>query len=156
MIVGSARSFFRKHSWIVEVEQLGRVGFAKASELSVEAAVISHWEGGSLIPTKVPGRLTFSDLTLERGATSDRALYDWFAEVVNVSAGMIGFPDPMYKRSLDLLQLDRDGLTVRRWSIYNAWPTKFVAGEWDATADEVVIESVVLTFDFFELSPLAG
>jgi phage tail-like protein len=154
-IIGTPRSFFRKHSFVLEVEGLGRVGFAKASELSVEAAKIEHWEGGSLIPTKVPGRLTFSDLTLERGATTDRALYDWFAEVVQLASG-IGLTDPAYKRSLDLVQLDRDGLTVRRWSIYNAWPTKFVAGDWDNAADEVLIESVTLTYDYFELSPLAG
>jgi hypothetical protein len=28
---------------------------------------------------------------------------------------------------------------------------KFVAGEWDNEADENVIESVTLTFDYFEL-----
>jgi hypothetical protein len=32
-----------------------------------------------------------------------------------------------------------------------AWPTKFVAGEWDNESDEYVIESVTLTYDFFEL-----
>jgi phage tail-like protein len=156
MILGQARSFFRKHSFVLEVEGLGRVGFAKASELSVEVAKVEHWEGGSVIPTKVPGRLTFSDLTLERGATTDRSLYDWLSEVVSISAGFIGLSDPAYKRSLDLVQLDRDGMTIRRWSIYNAWPTKFVAGDWDNTADEVLIESVTLTYDYFELSPLAS
>ncbi len=32
-----------------------------------------------------------------------------------------------------------------------AWPIKFVAGEWDNESDENVIESVTLTYDFFEL-----
>ncbi len=154
-IIGTPRSFFRKFAFVVEIEGLGRVGFAKASELSVEVAKVEHWEGGQLIPTKAPGRLTFSDLTLERGATTDRALYDWLTEVVQLAAG-IGLSDPIYKRSLDLVQLDRDGMTIRRWSIYNAWPTKFVAGDWDNAADEVLIESVTLTYDYFELSPLAS
>jgi hypothetical protein len=32
-----------------------------------------------------------------------------------------------------------------------AWPTKFVAGEWDNESDENVIEQVTLAYDFFEL-----
>ena len=154
-ILGNARSFFRRHSFVLEVQNLGRVGFSKCSELSVEISKIEHWEGGSVIPQKVPGRLTFSDITLERGATSDRGLYEWLSEVVQLTSGL-GLTDHAYKRSLDLVQLDRDSAVVRRWSIYNAWPTKFVAGDWDNTADEVLIEAVSLTYDYFELSPLAG
>lgn len=48
---------------------------------------------------KSPGRLTFSDVTLERGATQDR-----------------------------------DGVTLRRWSLSGAWPIKFVTCEWDTRA----------------------
>jgi hypothetical protein len=32
-----------------------------------------------------------------------------------------------------------------------AWPVQFGAGDWDNEADENVIESVTLTYDFFEL-----
>jgi phage tail sheath protein FI len=46
---------------------------------------------------------------------------------------------------------DRDGTTLRRWSLARAWPTKFVAGEWDNESDENVIEQVTLAYDFFEL-----
>ncbi|HVZ32410.1 MAG TPA: phage tail protein [Polyangiaceae bacterium] len=41
--------------------------------------------------------------------------------------------------------------TLRRWTLARAWPTKLVAGEWDNESDENVIESVALTYDFFEL-----
>ncbi len=42
-------------------------------------------------------------------------------------------------------------MTLRRWTLVRAWPVKFVAGEWDYESDENVIESVTLTYDFFEL-----
>ena len=54
-----------------------------------------------------------------------------------------------YKRNLDILQQDRDGLTCA--GRYRAWPVKFVGGEWDNESDENVIEQVTLTYDFFEL-----
>ena len=144
------RSFAKKHKFVVEVDDLGHSGFQKCSELSVECAAVLHWEGGSLIPNKSPGRLTFSDVTLERGATQDRDLFDWFQDVAITSSGL-GLTDPAYKRSVDIVQQDRDGTTLRRWSLSRAWPVKFVAGDWDNEADENVIEAVTLTYDFFTL-----
>ncbi len=149
-VIGRPRSFHHKAKFVAEVDGLGSASFAKASELSMEIANVQHWEGGRRIAYKAPGRVTFPDLTLERGATQDRDLYDWAVEVVNVAAG-IGFVDELYKRNIDLVQQDLDGHTLRRWSVFRAWPVKFVAGEWDNDSDEVVIESVTLTYDFFQL-----
>ncbi len=150
-ILGSPRRFHAKHRFLVEIDSgVAWAGFAKCSELSVEAAKVEYFEGGSLIPNKSPGRLTFSDVTLERGATQDHDLFDWFQDVAVTSSGL-GLVDPFYKRNLDIVQQDRDGTTLRRWSLAQAWPTKFVAGEWDNDSDENVIESVTLTYDYFEL-----
>jgi hypothetical protein len=46
---------------------------------------------------------------------------------------------------------DPDGTTLRRCSLSRAWPTNFVAGDWDNDSDENVIEQVTLAYDFFEL-----
>jgi phage tail-like protein len=149
-VIGTPRSFHKKFKFVVEIDGVAYAGFQKCSELSVEVAKIEHYEGGSLIADKSPGRLTFSDVTLDRGATQDRDLFDWLQDVAIVSSGL-GLVDPYYKRNLDIVQQDRDGTTLRRWSLARAWPTKFVAGDWDNGSDENLVESVTLTFDFFEL-----
>lgn len=149
-VIGNPRSFHKKFKFRVEIDGVGHAGFQKCSELAVEIANVEYFEGGSLIPNKSPGRMSFTDVTLERGATQDRDLFDWFQEVAITSSGF-GQADPNYKRNLDIVQLDRDGTTLRRWSLSRAWPVKFVAGEWDNESDENVIESVTLTYDFFEL-----
>jgi phage tail-like protein len=149
-IIGNPRSFHKKFKFVIEADDVKHAGFQKCSELSVEIANVQYYEGGSLIPNKSPGRMTFPDVTLERGATQDRDLFDWFQQVANLASGL-GLNDIDYKRNLDIVQQDRDGSTLRRWSITNAWPVKFVAGEWDNEADENVIESVTLSFDYFEL-----
>lgn len=160
MVLGDPRSFHDKFKFLVEIEGFVSAGFNKCSELSVEAAVVEHKEGGALIPNKSPGGLTFADLTLERGATLEVDMYLWFQQVGNAGAlgsvvlgqaAGVGLPDPLYKRTLDIVQQDRDGATLRRWRVFNAWPNKFVAGEWDNDADEKVIEMVTLSYDFFEL-----
>ncbi len=150
-IKGNPRTYFKKFAFVVEVDGVESAEFSKCSELSVEAAKVEHWEGGTLTPHKSPGRLTFSDVTLERGATKDKDLYNWFSDVAITASGM-GLVEPHYKRNIDIVQLDRDGTELRRWTLMNAWPTKFVAGDWDNTADEDMIESVTLTYDFFEMS----
>ena len=150
-VFGNPRSFHKKFAFLAEFDDVGHAGFNKCSELSVEIAKVEYFEGGSLIPNKSPGRLTFPDITLERGATQDQDLFDWFSDVAITSSGL-GLTDPNYKRNGDIVQQDRDGTTLRRWSIAQAWPIKFVAGEWDNDADENVIESLTLAYDYFEFN----
>ena len=148
-IIGKPRSFHKKFKYVVEIDSVASSAFQKCSELSAEVAKVEYFEGGALIPNKSPGRLTFADVTLERGATVDEDLFKWFQDVAMLASGL-GLVDPSYKRNLDIVQQDRDGTTLRRWTLSGAWPTKFVAGEWDNESDENVIESVTLTYDYFE------
>jgi phage tail-like protein len=150
-VIGTPRTFHKKFKFIVEIDGVASAGFQKCSELSVEVANVQYSEGGALIPNKSPGRLTFADVTLERGATEDQDLFDWFAQVADAAANA-GLNEPEFKRNLDIVQQDRDGSELRRWRLNNAWPVKFVAGDWDNEADENVIESVTLTYDFFEIA----
>jgi hypothetical protein len=39
---------------------------------------------------------------------------------------------------------------LRRWSLSRVSSVKFVAGERENESDEIIIESVTLTYDFFE------
>lgn len=149
-VLGTPRTFHTKFKFIIEVDGMTSAGFQTCSELSAEVGKIEYSEGGTLVPDKSPGRVTFADVTLERGACVDHELYDWFKQVVDAAAGT-GLLTPQYKRNLDIVQQDRDNTTLRRWRLSGAWPSKFVAGQWDNNADENVIESVTLTYDYFQL-----
>jgi phage tail-like protein len=160
IIKGGQRQLFPKHQFLVMVDNGWSAAFQKCSELSNELAKIEYWEGGSLIPWKVPGRMTVADLTLERGTSQSLKFYNWMLQTANVS-GLLnsgytrgsGDLTPNYMKDLKIFQLDRDGSmssAPRIWRIKNAWVQKFVAGDWDNTADEVVMETLTLTFDYFE------
>lgn len=157
VMLGSQRELFPKHLFIVEISPDVSAGFSKCSELSEEIAKIEYYEGGSLIPWKIPGRVSMTDVTLERGASTSVAFYDWASRVANASIGKFptrgwGYQTPLYNKDVDIIQLDRDGETEKRiWRLYNAWVQKFVAGDWDNTADDVVMETLTLTFDYFKL-----
>lgn len=157
-IVGGQRELFPKHQFQVEIDTGWWAGFQTCSELSYEIAKIEHYEGGSAIPLKVPGRVTMTDITLERGASTSKKFHDWITQIVNAGSVVgserrgTGYNTPdLYTKEIDIVQLDRDGTTEKRkWTLHKAWPTKYVAGDWDNNADEVVIESLTLTFDYFE------
>jgi phage tail-like protein len=149
-VVGEARSIHKRFKFIVEIDGVASAGFQSCSGLEAELAEMTYWEGGAIIPEKQPTRLTVSDVTLERGAaTGDHDLWNWFSQTADASANA-GLPSPLFKRNLDIVQMNHDNSVIRRWTIFNAWPKKFVAGEWDNTSDDPTMEQVVLAIDYFE------
>ena len=149
-VKGRPRTFYKRFKFIVEIDGVAVSKWTKAGPLEHETAVVEQHEGGSLIPVKEPGRVKFSDLNLERGATSDRDFFNW-AKLVSDVAANSGEVGEEYKKNLDIVQQDRDGTTLCRWRVYNAWPTKFKAGDWDNDADENVMESGTLTYDYYDV-----
>jgi len=148
-VIGTPRSFYKKFKFRVEIDGFASSAFQDCSELSAEVAVTEQWEGGAMTPDKSPGRLTYADVTLSRGTTTNTDIADWFEEVANAAADS-GLVDPAYKRMVEIVQLDRDGTELGRKRLYEAWPNKYVAGDWDNTSDDNVIEKLTLSFQFFQ------
>jgi phage tail-like protein len=148
-IIGTPRNYFKKFKFIVEIGGVSFAGFQKAGPLEAEVAVVEQHEGGVIIPDKSPGRVKVSNITLERGATTDFDLFNWFQQVANIAANG-GLVTPQYKRTFDLVQQERDNTTLRRWRARGAWPIKFKAGDWDNSSDENVVEMVELAIDWFD------
>lgn len=149
--LASARLLHEKFNFIVLIDAIENLFFQKASELSKEVARIDYWEGGALIPIKWPGRVTWSDVTLERGVGTSRDLHDWMLQVVDdEKAGGIGagLQPADFTRGVTLLQRDRTKtLSLRKYKLFGSWPMTYVAGDWDNSVDEVVIETLTITFD---------
>lgn len=149
----SDRPLHERFLFRVAIGGVDSAEFARCSELSYEVEKIDYREGGALIPLKVPGLVSFTDVTLERGSSDNQDLYAWALQVANAASdggSGAGLADPTFKRHLTINQLRRDKRVTQGWTLYFAWPTKFVAGEWDNGASEVRIESLTLTFDYFE------
>lgn len=159
--LAASRELNEKFNFLVRVEKADQLFFMKCSEVSKEVAKIEYWEGGALIPIKWPGRSTIADITLERGMGVSVDLHLWALEVTDESkAGGIGagsLPQD-FTRGVTILQRDRTKTrTQRRHNLFGCWPTKYVAGEWDNTVDEVVIETMTIAFDRFEtFTPASG
>ena len=145
--------------FVVRVEKAPGVAmtarFSSCSELAAEVAKSELWAGGSMIPYKEAARVTFADITLERGATSESELFNWFALTVAPTPA-IGGVGRAHARMVDIAQLDRANRVAHRWRLVNAFVVGYKAGEWDGDSDEFLMESVTLTFDFFKPVGIAG
>jgi phage tail-like protein len=148
-IVGTPRVFDKKFAFLLQIDGFAWAGFAKCSSLKATIAQVKHYEGGTLLPSKSLGRTEYADLTLERGATrGDADMYTWFTMAMAGPANL-GVKEVAYKRHADLVQLDRDGEVLKRYTLMGCMPTEFEAGEWDNNSDENVIEKLVIAYDYF-------
>lgn len=144
MVFGQPINFYKKFKFLLEIDDVVRAGFQKAGPLTTNVGVVKYREGGDLIAIKDAGLVDFEDIVCERGASDDIDLHSWLKLVVDVltQTGAVG---DEYKKNADLIQQDRDGSEMCRWRIEKAFPTKYMHGEWDNNAEEVVIEQVTLS-----------
>ena len=150
--MGTPTNWDKKFSFIVEIDGVARGAFARCSEIAGESANVAYREGGRLHPHNAPGTVTFPEFTLERGATDDYDLYNWFRDTYDAAAGT-GMVPPDLFRTLDIVQLDRAGEELKRFRCYKCYCRRWSAGDWDNDADEVRIESAIVVYDYFEQVP---
>jgi phage tail-like protein len=154
-VAGAPRLFEDKFRFTVEIDGITHMGFQKCSALEAEIDVVKYREGGDIRPTtKDAGLLDFSDLTLERGAVAeDSDMYQWIQTVVGTVSDLgatLSDPSGDYKRTLDIVCRNNMKQEIKRWRVYEAWPKKFKAGDWDNTTSEKTMESVELSINGFE------
>jgi phage tail-like protein len=66
------------------------------------------------------------------------------------AASGTGEVTPDLYRTFDIIQLNRKGEEVERWTIYDAYCSQYGAGDWDNDASEVALEQVVIELDRWE------
>jgi phage tail-like protein len=130
--------------FIVEIDSVVRAAVAEITGISAEIQVIEYRDGNDKSETvrKIAGLRKFSDITMKRGVVSDLTFWNWFR------SGEQGAPD---RRNMSITLLDDDAKPVLRWKIHNAWIRKWEAPALNACANDVAIETIVLTHDGFEV-----
>jgi phage tail-like protein len=133
---------YKDYRFQVEIDGIADSRFLECSGLGSEVAVIEYREGGE--PTavrKLPGRASFSDITLKRGITESKDLYEWHKAVLQ---------GQVQRRNGSIRLLDDEGAEVVRWVFRDAWPRKWEGPNLNAMGNEVAIETFVLTCESLE------
>src|SRR5438874_7263827 len=124
---------FFGYNFAVELDGITRMGFKGCTGLDSSTTAVKYREGTdvSLAQREYPGLLHHSPITLTRGITDDRALWDWRNDVA-LGKGT--------RHDISIVLRDDVGTEKIRWNLKNAFPTKWTGPSFDATADAVGIE----------------
>jgi len=140
MPTGERRDPYRSFNFRLEIDGLTVGSFRECAGLSADGNVVEYREGTDIPRTarKLIGLQTYSNVTLKRGYTTNTELWDWHQNIVN------GITD---RRHGSVILMDEQHKDVMRWSIENAWVKKIDAPTFNATANEVAVESVELVHE---------
>lgn len=122
------------YNFYVEWNGIIHAGFRECSGLDSTQKSVEYREGMDP-PTmrKIPGLVSYSNITLQRGITNNDELWRWRE---NVMKGNID------RREVSIVLLNEKAQEKIRWNLTNCWPTSWKAPSLNATTDEVAIESL--------------
>ena len=129
----------------VEIDGILSAEFTECTGLSVDRDVVEITAGGvNDFVYKKPGRLKWSNITLRRGITYTRALWDWFM------AGKYG--GPVTRKNISII-LGNDQLKkVKQWDVIAAFPVKWSGADLSTSTLEVALESIEIAHHGMSLS----
>lgn len=131
----------------LEVGGIELARFTSVGGLGYEAEVVTFQDtlaSGKIITRKRPGRITYNDIVLKRGLTSDNSLVAWYQTVLE---GIVERKDG------SIVMFDTAGKESGRWNFYSAWISSWSATDLDAGSDDIVIEEVTITHEQLERVP---
>jgi phage tail-like protein len=137
---------FGGYNFAVEIDGITRAGFKQASGLDTTSDATKYREGtdAQLSQRQLPGLLSFSNISLQRGITDDSDLWKWRSSIAGGSA----LPD---RRNISIVLRDHAGNEKIRWNIKNCWPIKWSGPSFDATTDAIAIETLELAHEGIEV-----
>jgi phage tail-like protein len=84
---------------------------------------------------------------LKRGLTDSFDMWTWRGQVEK------GLIDSARKNG-SVLMFDQTGKEVARWNFYNAWPCKLTGPTGNATNNEIAVEELEITVEWYERVPV--
>jgi phage tail-like protein len=133
---------YKSLRFLLEIEGIVQAGFSEASGFGSDVEVVEYREGGDTQTVrKLPGKVSYPDLTLKWGITDSRELYDWHRAAVD------GRVD---RKNGSILLLDDLGQERVRWNFFDAWPSKWEGASFNATGNEVAIDSLTVSCERVE------
>jgi phage tail-like protein len=131
---------YRSFNFRVEIDGLSVGSFRECTGLAGDGNAVEYREGTDVARTvrKLVGLQTYPNITLKRGYTTNAELWNWYRNIVN------GVAD---RRSGSIILMNEQRQDVLRWDFENAWIKKIEAPSFNATANEVAVETVELVHE---------
>lgn len=131
----------------VEIDGIMAAAFRQAGPFRWTTKVKPIREGGNnrgFVNLVEPGE--FAPLGLKKGlASGNNELFLWMKRVHDANA-------PFMRANISVVLMNEKGSEVGRFNLYNAFPSKYELGQLDGKTNEIAIETLEITFDYFEFN----
>jgi phage tail-like protein len=146
MATGDRKDPYRGFNFRVEIDGIAVGSFSDVSGLSSDGDVVEYRNGDDvpLHVRKLTGLRKFSNITLKRGYTPNRELWDWRNNIVNGSAD---------RRDGSIVLMDEERNDVLRWNFTAGWIHKLDGPTFNAKGNEVGIETAEIVIESLILAP---
>lgn len=127
----------------LDVQGVVSAFFASASGFNNSSEVITHQAvdaAGKSVVQKIPGDLTWDDITLERGITDDLGLWDWRQQVIEGDVAGA-------RKDGSVIMYNQAGEEMSRWNFVNGWPSSWNGPDVSAEDQSVAIESISIAHE---------
>src|SRR5579864_6371229 len=134
---------YSRFNFLLEIDGVVRAGFSEVSGLSTETDVIDYREGNEPATVrKLPGLTRYSNITLKRGVTNDKSLWQWRKAVID---------GKVQRSSGSVILLDESRQPVLVWNFREGWPCKWEGPSLNAKTSDVAIETIEIAHEGLEL-----
>lgn len=127
------------HNFYVEWNGIIHAGFRECTGMN-STQTASEYREGTDPPTvrKLPGMVTYGNITLKRGTTNNDELWQWRSKIMK---------GQVERREVSIVLLDDTGKEKIRWNLTNCWPVTWTAPDFNATSNDAAIESLELAHE---------
>lgn len=120
------------------------IRFTEVSGLSFEMATEEVAEGGeNRFLQKYPVRAKYPELVLKRGLLVSSEVLEWIEQCIQ--------DFDIEPRDVDVTLLDEEHEPLLTWHVIKAYPTKWTVSDLNAANNAVVIETLQLAYQYFNL-----
>jgi phage tail-like protein len=121
-------------------------GFSEVTGLDSTIEMHDYKEGGrNAFVHKFATRASFGNITFKRGVAVRPDLWQWYDRVRRGSFGA--------RRSILIAHLDENGNGALLWFVSRGLPAKYSGPGWNASQNNVAIESIEVAHEGLELLP---
>lgn len=131
---------FRGFNFLVELDGIAQASFSECTGLGSTTEVIENREGGDNVTVrKLPGKTSYTDISLKWGMTASTELWDWRQQITDGN---------VVRKNGSIVVFDLANRTeVARWNFLRAWPSRFEGPALNAKGNDIAINTLVLVHE---------
>jgi phage tail-like protein len=145
MAAGVRNDPYRGFNFRIELDNTSVASFRECSGLTLNTDPVDYREGTDswLSVRKLPGLRKYANITLKRGFTDNKDLWQWYLNILN------GVDD---RRNGAIVLQDETHTDKLRWEFQNGWICKWEGATMNATSNDVAIETIEICHERIELA----